>query len=208
MVVTLIAAGVDVRRTITGMSTAGQSEIDMRFNTDDDGGCRPDVQVHHQEHRGHRTAWWRRSCTEAHLPGQWIGALPGLFGGDAGVFSTPQAGMLSETARHYIGLEPTPGAAPDCALHHQLVPSFGSGYEGARNLMYSVHNHGACVRIPTCSKFVPPRRFRSPDPPPAVPRVPSYVAGGSDGIERGLETYPTPIDADLYERRGCGTRTG
>ncbi len=110
---------------------------------------------------------------------------------------------LSEQAIHYIGglLAHAPALLAFCApttnSYRRLVP----GYEAPINLMYSQRNRSACVRIPVYSRSEKSKRieFRSPDPS-ANPylALSAMLMAGLDGIERKL-VPPDPIDKDLYE---------
>ena len=111
--------------------------------------------------------------------------------------------MLSETARHYIGglLRHAPSllafAAPTTNSYRRLVP----GFEAPVNLVYSMRNRSACIRIPTYSSSPAARRveFRPPDPT-ANPYLAfaALLMAGLDGIRNKIEP-PPPADMDLYE---------
>ncbi|MCY3958269.1 MAG: type I glutamate--ammonia ligase [Chloroflexi bacterium] len=111
--------------------------------------------------------------------------------------------MLSETARHYIGglLRHAPAllafAAPTTNSYRRLVP----GFEAPVNLVYSMRNRSACIRIPTYSSSPAARRveFRPPDPT-ANPYLAfsAMLMAGLDGIRNKIEP-PPPADMDLYE---------
>ena len=111
--------------------------------------------------------------------------------------------MLSATCRHYIGglLQHAPAllafAAPTTNSYKRLVP----GYEAPVNLVYSVRNRSACIRIPTYSASPAARRleFRAPDPScnPYLAFA-SMLMAGIDGIINEIEP-PDPVDQNLYE---------
>ena len=111
--------------------------------------------------------------------------------------------MLSETARYYIGglLRHAPSllafAAPTTNSYRRLVP----GFEAPVNLVYSMRNRSACIRIPTYSSSPAARRveFRPPDPT-ANPYLAfaALLMAGLDGIRNKIEP-PPPADMDLYE---------
>jgi glutamine synthetase len=112
-------------------------------------------------------------------------------------------GDVSEMALHYIGglIKHAPALcafiAPTTNSYRRLVP----GYEAPINLVYSQRNRSACVRIPMYSKSEKSKRieFRTPDPSSN-----SYLAfaamlmAGLDGVQNKIEP-PKPIDKDLYE---------
>ena len=110
---------------------------------------------------------------------------------------------LSETARWYIGglLKHAPALLAFCApttnSYRRLVP----GYEAPINLLYSARNRSACIRIPMVSKSPKAKRveFRAPDPM-ANPYLAfsALMMAGLDGIQNKIEP-PKPLDKDLYE---------
>jgi glutamine synthetase len=209
MVDKLIAAGVDVEAHHHEVGTAGQSEIDIRFNTMT---TMADAVLTYKYIIKNTAAANGMVATFMPKPifqdnGSGMHVHQSLFHGDTNVFFDASGyGMLSETARHYIGglLAHAPAllglCAPTTNSYRRLVP----GYEAPINLVYSERNRSACVRIPTYSESPKARRieFRSPDPS-ANPYLafPAMLMAGLDGIERGLEP-PAPIDADLYELEG------
>ena len=111
--------------------------------------------------------------------------------------------MLSATCRHYIGglLQHAPAllafAAPTTNSYKRLVP----GFEAPVNLVYSVRNRSACIRIPTYSNSPAARRleFRAPDPScnPYL-AFSAMLMAGIDGIINEIEP-PDPVDQNLYE---------
>ena len=111
--------------------------------------------------------------------------------------------MLSATCRHYIGglLTHAPALLAFCApttnSYKRLVP----GFEAPVNLVYSVRNRSACIRIPTYSNSPAARRleFRAPDPTcnPYLAFAAMLMAG-IDGVINEIEP-PDPVDQNLYE---------
>lgn len=110
---------------------------------------------------------------------------------------------LSEAAVHYIGgiLKHAPALLAFCApttnSYRRLVP----GYEAPINLIYSQRNRSACVRIPMYSRSEKAKRieFRCPDAS-ANPYLAfsAMLMAGLDGIANKTKP-PEPIDKDLYE---------
>lgn len=110
---------------------------------------------------------------------------------------------ISAMCRHYIGglLHHAPSllafTSPTTNSYRRLVP----GYEAPINLVYSMRNRSACVRIPMYSQSEKAKRleFRCPDcscnPYLALSAM---LMAGLDGIENGIEP-PAPIDEDIYE---------
>ena len=110
---------------------------------------------------------------------------------------------LSQLARGYIGglLLHAPALLAFCApttnSYRRLVP----GYEAPVNLVYSQRNRSACIRIPMYSESPKAKRleFRCPDAA-ANPYLAfsAMLMAGLDGIEKGLDAGE-PADFDLYE---------
>ena len=109
--------------------------------------------------------------------------------GETLMFDADGYGLLSETARHYVGglLAHAPALLAFCApttnSYKRLVP----GYEAPVSLLYSQRNRSAAVRIPVY--FTSPKskrvEFRSPDPT-ANPYLAfaALLMAGLDGIQR------------------------
>ena len=124
-------------------------------------------------------------------------------GGDTLMFDPEGYGLVSETARHYIGglLRHAPALLAFCApttnSYKRLVP----GYEAPVSLLYSQRNRSAAVRIPVY--FTAPKakrvEFRSPDPS-ANPYIAfaALLMAGLDGVKNKIEP-PEPVDENLYE---------
>jgi glutamine synthetase len=110
---------------------------------------------------------------------------------------------LSDTARYYIGglLHHAPSLLaftnPTINSYHRLVP----GFEAPVNLVYSQRNRSACIRIPITGNNPKAKRleFRCPDPS-SNPYLAfsAMMMAGLDGIKNKIEP-PTPVDKDLYE---------
>jgi glutamine synthetase len=110
---------------------------------------------------------------------------------------------LSQLARAYIGgiLAHAPALLAFCApttnSYRRLVP----GYEAPVNLAYSSRNRSACIRIPMYSDSPKAKRieFRCPDPT-ANPYLAfaAMLMAGLDGVERDLDPGE-PANYDLFE---------
>jgi len=110
---------------------------------------------------------------------------------------------LSKTAVYYIGgLLKHAGAvlalsAPTTNSYRRLVP----GYEAPINLIYSMRNRSACVRIPAYSNSEKAKRleFRPPDPScNGYLALSAMLMAGLDGIQNKIMP-PDPMDKDLYD---------
>jgi len=112
-------------------------------------------------------------------------------------------GGLSQTARYYIGglLKHAPAllafAAPSTNSYRRLVP----GFEAPVNLVYSQRNRSAAVRIPMYSKSPNTKRleFRCPDPScnPYLTFA-ALLMAGLDGIQNKIDPGD-PVDKNLYD---------
>jgi glutamine synthetase len=110
---------------------------------------------------------------------------------------------LSQMARYYIGglLKHAPAllafGAPSTNSYRRLVP----GFEAPVNLVYSQRNRSAAVRIPMYSKSPASKRleFRCPDPScnPYLTFA-ALLMAGLDGIQNKIDPGE-PIDKNLYD---------
>lgn len=206
MVLTLQQVGIDVEVHHHEVGTAGQAEIDIRFNTlvsmADDLIMYKYVVKNVARQAGKLVTFMPKPIFMDNGSGMHV--HQSLWKGGRNLFF--QAGTyadLSDMARWYIGglLKHSAAvlafAAPTTNSYRRLVP----GYEAPINLIYSQRNRSACVRIPMYSKSEKAKRieYRSPDPSsnPYLAFAAMMMAG-LDGIENRIEP-PTPIDLDLYD---------
>jgi glutamine synthetase len=111
--------------------------------------------------------------------------------------------QLSDIARYFIGglLKHASAllafAAPTVNSYKRLVP----GYEAPINLVYSQRNRSAICRIPMYSNSPKAKRveFRAPDPS-CTPYLAfaALLMAGLDGVQNQIEPGD-PIDKDLYD---------
>lgn len=206
MVLKLIEAGIDVEVHHHEVGTAGQAEIDMRFQTL----TKMADQVLLYKYIIKNVAI-ENGLTATFMPkplfgdnGSGMHVHQSLWKDGTNLFFDKDGyALLSETARHYIGglLKHAPAllafAAPTTNSYRRLVP----GYEAPVNLMYSQRNRSAAVRIPMYSSSPKSKRieFRCPDPTcnPYL-AMSALLMAGLDGIVNKIEP-PAPIDRDLYE---------
>ncbi|HET9861618.1 MAG TPA: type I glutamate--ammonia ligase [Nocardioidaceae bacterium] len=202
----LETAGLIVERQHHEVGTAGQAEINWRFDellTSADAVMKFKYIV--------KNVAWRNGKTATFMPKPifgdngsgmhvhssiWNEGEP-LFYDEAGY-----AG-LSDMARYYIGglLKHAPSLLaftnPTVNSYHRLVP----GFEAPVNLVYSQRNRSACIRIPITGSNPKAKRveFRCPDPS-ANPYLAfsAMLLAGLDGIKNKIEPAQ-PIDKDLYE---------
>jgi glutamine synthetase len=213
VVLKLKEAGVPVEVHHHEVATAGQCEIDMRF----DGlvGMADHLMVYKYIIKNTARAYGK---TATFMPkpiwgdnGSGMHVHQSLWKAGAPLFSD-QAGYagLSQMAKYYIGglLKHAPAllalVAPTINSYHRLVP----GFEAPVNLVYSRRNRSAAVRIPMYSDNPKAKRleFRCPDPScnPYLAFAAMMLAG-LDGIQRELDPGD-PADYDLFEAHGNGSK--
>ncbi len=188
------------------VATAGQCEIDMRYDTL--------LTV------ADRMMWYRyivKNVCRKHgkvatfMPkplfgdnGSGMHTHQSLWNGDTNLFFDESGyALTSQTARHYAGGLLKHGrslmafCAPTTNSYKRLVP----GYEAPVNLVYSARNRSAAVRIPVYTDSPKSKRleFRSPDNT-ANPYLafPAMMMAGLDGIENGIDPGE-PLDSNTYE---------
>jgi glutamine synthetase len=206
IVLTLEKQGVDIEVHHHEVGTAGQAEIDMRFDTllsmADKLMIYKYVIKNVARRHGKTATFMPKPIFQDNGSGMhchqslWKDGEP-LF------FSELGYAGLSDLARWYIGglLTHAPAilafAAPTTNSYKRLVP----GYEAPVNLVYSQRNRSAAVRIPLYSKSPKAKRleFRCPDPScnPYL-AFPAMLMAGLDGIMNKTEP-PDPVDKDLYD---------
>jgi len=206
MVKNLEGVNLHVERAHHEVGTAGQAEINYRFDTllkaaDD---------VMKFKYIIKNTAWEAgKSVTFMPKPlfgdngsgmhvhqSLWANGEP-LFFDEAGY-----AG-LSDLARWYIGgiLQHAPAVLaftnPTVNSYHRLVP----GFEAPISLVYSSRNRSASVRIPITGSNPKAKRIETRFPDPSSNPYLAFSAlmlAGLDGIKNKIEPAE-PIDKDIYE---------
>ena len=199
-------AGLVVERAHHECGTAGQAEINWRFDTM----LKSADDVMKFKYLVKNTAW-EAGKTATFMPkpifgdnGSGMHVHSSLWNDGKPLFydENGYAG-LSDMARWYIGgiLRHAPALLaftnPSVNSFHRLVP----GFEAPVNLVYSQRNRSACIRIPITGANPKAKRieFRCPDPSsnPYLAFA-AILLAGLDGIQNRIEP-PTPIDKDLYE---------
>jgi glutamine synthetase len=204
MVLAMESVGLRVERQHHEVATAGQAEIDLRFQ--------PLLQM------GDWLMWYKYCVKNvARRNGKTVTFMPKPLFQDNGsgmhvhqsiwkngkpLFAGDKYGGMSEMAMHYIAgiLKHAPAICaftnPSTNSYKRLVP----GFEAPVNLAYSSRNRSASIRIPTYSPSPKAKRIevRFPDP-----SCNGYVAfavmlmAGLDGIERKLDPGQA-LDKDIY----------
>jgi glutamine synthetase len=205
MMLTMIQCGIDVEAQHHEVATAGQCEIDMRFQElvrMADQMCLYKYVVRNVARRAGKTATFmpkpilgdNGSGMHTHIS-LWKDGHP-LFAGSG------YAG-LSEMALHALGgiLRHAPALLaitnPTTNSYKRLVP----GYEAPVNLAYSQRNRSASCRIPMYSASPKTKRieFRCPDPTcnPYLAFA-AVLMAAIDGIQNKLHPGE-PLDRDIYD---------
>ena len=211
MVLTMMESfGIDVEAHHHEVATAGQCEIDMRFDTllrmADNMQTYKYVVKNVAKQHGKVATFMPKPLFGDNGSGMhvhqslWKGGQP-LFADESGY-----AG-LSKMALSYIAglLLHAPAllafAAPTTNSYRRLVP----GFEAPVNLVFSARNRSAAVRIPMYSNNPKSKRveFRPPDPS-ANPYLTfaALLCAGLDGVRRNLnptELGMGPLDRNIYE---------
>jgi glutamine synthetase len=205
MVKNLIACGLSPELQHHEVATAGQGEIDLRF----------DALVH----MGDSIAIFKyvvkntaikNGKTATFMPKPFYGdngsgmhVHVSLWRGDENLFSGPEYAGLSETAMYFMGglLKHAPALLaitnPTTNSFKRLVP----GFEAPVNLAYSQRNRSAAIRIPVYSEKPGAKRleFRCPDstcnPYLAFAAI---LMAGLDGVDNKIHPGE-PLDKNIYD---------
>jgi glutamine synthetase len=197
--------GIWVERQHHEVATAGQAEIDFRFNTLVK---TADTMMLYKYIIKNIARKHRKTVTFMPKPlfgdnGSGMHTHQSLWKKGKPLFAGNKYAGLSPMALHYIG-GILKHARALCALcnpttnsYKRLVP----GYEAPVNLAYSARNRSAAIRIPTFSESPKAKRieYRPPDPS-ANPYV-CYTAllmAGLDGVLNKIDPGE-PMDKNLYE---------
>src|SRR5581483_10725030 len=196
--------GIQVERQHHEVATAGQAEIDIRFDS--------------LVKTADKLMWFKYIIKNVALRnGKTVTFMPKPLYGDNGsgmhthqsiwnkgkpLFAGEGYAGMSEMALHYIGgvLKHARSLAalcnPTTNSYKRLVP----GFEAPVNLAYSSRNRSAAIRIPMYSPSPKAKRieFRSPDPScnPYL-AFSAMLMAGLDGIENRIDPGD-PLDKDIY----------
>ena len=206
IVLKLIEVGLEVERSHHEVGTAGQGEINYKFDT----------MVHAADdilkfkYIVKNTALdWGKTATFMPKPlmgdnGSGMHTHQSLWNDGKPLFYDEKGyGGLSDIARWYIGglLKHAPAVLaftnPTVNSYHRLIP----GFEAPVNLVYSAGNRSAAIRIPITGTNPKAKRieYRAPDASgnPYLAFAAQLMAG-IDGILNKIEPHE-PVDKDLYE---------
>src|SRR5437660_2797898 len=206
IILKLKEVGVPVEVHHDELGTAGQCEIDMRFNTLTK--MADNVMLYKYIIRNVAK---KHGKTATFMPkpifgdnGSGMHTHQSLWKGGTNLFWDEKGyAQISQMAKYYIGglLRHASAllglCAPTTNSYRRLVP----GFEAPVNLVYSQRNRSAAVRIPVYSKSPKSKRieFRCPDPAcnPYLCFAAQLMAG-LDGVRNKIDPGEL-IDKDLYE---------
>ncbi len=206
IILAMIEAGIEVEVQHHEVGTAGQAEIDMRFQTLTrmaDQLMKYKYIVKNVCHQNGYTATFMPkplfgdNGSGMHVHQSLWKDATNLFFDESGY------ALISETARWYIGglIKHSAAllafAAPTTNSYRRLVP----GFEAPINLIHSQRNRSACCRIPVYSRSPKSKRVEYRPPDPSCNPYLTFAAllmAGLDGIRNRIEP-PEPLDVDLYE---------
>lgn len=206
MILTMKKIGIQVEVHHHEVATAGQNEIDMKFDS-----------LVSMADKVMKYKYVVKNVARAHnmvatfMPkplfqdnGSGMHTHQSLFKGGNNLFYDPKGyALISQMCKHYIAGIITHAralmglCAPTTNSYKRLVP----GYEAPVSFAYSARNRSAAIRIPTYSSNPKARRieFRSPDPT-ANPYLAfaAMLMAGLDGVKRKLDPGK-PVDKNFYE---------
>lgn len=206
IILTMIGVGIPIEVHHHEVATAGQGEIDMKFDS--------------LVNMADKVMWYkyivknvarRHNKVATFMPkplfgdnGSGMHTHQSLWKNGTNIFYDPEGyALISETARHYIGglLKHASALMAFCApttnSYKRLVP----GYEAPVNLVYSARNRSAAARIPVYTSNPKTKRieFRPPDPScnPYL-AFSAMLLAGLDGVENEIDPG-SPLDKNTYE---------
>ncbi len=196
--------GIEVEALHHEVATAGQGEIDMRFQ--------PLIEM------ADNLQWFKyivkntarqygKTATFMPKPlyndnGSGMHTHCSIWKGDTNLFAGDKYAGLSEMAMHFIGglIEHSKALIaitnPTTNSYKRLVP----GFEAPVNMAYSARNRSAAIRIPTYSDNPKTKRFefRTPDNSSnAYMGFSAMVMAGLDGIQNKIDPGE-PLDQDIF----------
>jgi len=205
MMQTMIECGLEVEAQHHEVGTAGQSEIDLKFQ---ELVRMADAMLMYKYIIKNVAKKYNKSVTFMPKPifndnGSGMHTHISLWKGDEPLFAGGGYAGLSDMALHAIGGILKHASAvlaftnPTTNSYKRLVP----GFEAPVNLAYSQRNRSACCRIPMYSPSPKSKRveFRCPDPScnPYL-AFSALLMAAVDGIQNKIDPGE-PLDKDLYD---------
>ncbi|MGA2934287.1 MAG: type I glutamate--ammonia ligase [Methanomicrobiales archaeon] len=213
IILNMIKAGLDIEVHHHEVATAGQAEIDMRF----DSLVRMADKCMMYKYIVKNMAK-KAGMVATFMPkplfgdnGSGMHTHQSLWKGGKNIFFDAKGyAMISQMAKHYIGGLLTHAnalmafCAPSTNSYKRLVP----GYEAPVNLVYSMRNRSAAVRIPMYSENPKTKRIEFRPPDPACNPYLSFSAmlmAGLDGVKRKIDPGE-PFEKNTYEVSGAESK--
>jgi glutamine synthetase len=204
MVMLMEKVGIRVEKQHHEVATAGQAEIDMRFQSL----VKMADALKWYKHVVKNVAR-KHGKTATFMPkpifgdnGSGMHTHQSIWKGEKPLFAGDGYGGMSQLGMHYIAgiLKHAPALAaftnPGTNSYRRLVP----GFEAPVNLAYSSRNRSAAVRIPMYSPSPKAKRIEVRFPDPTCNGYLAFSAmlmAGLDGIEKKLAPGE-PLDKDIY----------
>ena len=201
---TLEALGIEVEAHHHEVASAGQCEVDMRYQGMMD--------------MADNLQWFKyviKNTARAHgktatfMPkpvfndnGSGMHTNVSIWKGDRNLFAGDKTGGISQEALWFIGGLVAHAKSliaitnPTTNSYKRLVP----GFEAPVNMAYSARNRSAAIRIPTYSDNPKTKRieFRTPDPScNAYLAFSAVIMAGLDGIQNKMDPG-APLDKDIF----------
>jgi glutamine synthetase len=205
MVLVMEQVGLQIERQHHEVATAGQAEIDYRFDTlvrAADAMMVYKYIVRNVARRHGKTATFMPKPLFADN-GSGMHTHQSLWKKGKPLFAGNEYAGLSKTALYYIGglLKHARALCAFCSpttnSYKRLVP----GYEAPVNLAYSSRNRSAAIRIPTYSENPKAKRIEYRPPDPSANPYLAFAAmlmAGLDGIQNKIDPGE-PVDKNMYE---------
>ncbi len=205
MVLVMEQLGLEIEKQHHEVATAGQAEIDIRFDTLVKMADNMMVYKYVLKNVGKK---YGKTVTLMPKPlfgdnGSGMHTHQSLWKKGKPLFAGNEYAGLSRMALHYIGglLKHAHALCAFCSpttnSYKRLVP----GYEAPVNLAYSSRNRSAAIRIPTYSDSPKAKRLEYRPPDPAANPYLAFAAmmlAGVDGIMNKIDPGE-PLDKNLYE---------
>ncbi len=204
MVLEMERIGIHVECQHHEVATAGQAEIDMRFDE--------------LTRMADKLMWFkyivknvarRHNKTVTFMPkpifednGSGMHVHQSIWKGGDPTFAGDKYGGLSETALHYMG-GILKHARSICAFSNATTNSYRRlvpGFEAPVNLAYSSRNRSAAIRIPMYSNSPKAKRLECRFPDPSCNGYLAFACmlmAGLDGIQNRIDPGD-PLDKDIY----------
>jgi glutamine synthetase len=205
MILTMKSCGLRVEKEHHEVATAGQAEIDLRFN--ELVAIGDDMMLYKYIVRNVAK---KHNKTVTFMPkplfgdnGSGMHVHQSLWKKGKPLFAGNEYGGLSQMALHYIG-GILKHAKALCAITNPTVNSYKRltpGFEAPVNLAYSSRNRSAAIRIPTYSPSPKAKRleYRPPDPSANTYfACAAMLMAGLDGIQNRIDPGD-PLDKNIYE---------